>query len=86
MSWPTGATAAFLLPSAIAMVTLSCGYAPLAGVLAVAAGVRGMLAVVVGLLPVTLYRLGQPVINTRDSAMMEASLWRGESSLRGRPR
>jgi len=47
------ATAAFLLPSAIAMLALSYGYTQLARAPAAGSGVRGMLAVVVGLLLVT---------------------------------
>lgn len=58
------ATAAFLLPSATLMVALSYGYTQLACLPAVASGGRGMLAVVVGLLLVALYRLGQPVLRT----------------------
>jgi chromate transporter len=58
------ATAAFLLPSAIAMLALSYGYAQLARLPAAGSGVRGILAVVVGLLLVTLVRLGRPVLRT----------------------
>ena len=54
------ATAAFLFPSAIAMLALSYGYTQLARLPAAGSGVRGMLAVVVGLLLVTLARLGRP--------------------------
>lgn len=64
--WPGSAvaTAAFLLPSAIAMLALSYGYTQLARVPGAGSGVRGMLAVVVGLLLVTLFRLGRPVLRT----------------------
>lgn len=58
------ATAAFLLPSAIVRLVLCYGYTQLARFPAAASGVRGSLAVVVGLLLVTLYRLGQPVLRT----------------------
>jgi chromate transporter len=58
------ATCAFLLPSAIAMLVLSYGYTQLARLPAAGSGVRDMLAVVVGLLLVTLYRLGRPVLRT----------------------
>ena len=63
--WPGSAvaTATFLLPSAIVMLALSYGYTQLARVPA-ASGLRGVLAVVVGLLLVTLYRLGHPVLKT----------------------
>ncbi len=64
--WPGSAvaTAAFLLPSAIAMLALSYGYTQLARLPAAGSGVRGMLAVVVGLLLVTLSRVGRPVLRT----------------------
>lgn len=64
--WPCSAvaTAAFLLPSAIAMLTLSYGYTQLGRLPAAGSGVRGMLAVVVGLLLVTLSRLARPVLRT----------------------
>ena len=64
--WPGSAvaTAAFLLPSAIAMLALSYGYARLEHVPGIASGLRGVLAVVAGLLVVTLYRLGRPLLRT----------------------
>jgi chromate transporter len=58
------ATAAFLLPSAIAMLALSYGYTQLARAPAAGSGVRGMIAVVVGLLLVTLSRVSRPVLRT----------------------
>jgi chromate transporter len=64
--WPGSAvaTVAFLLPSAIGMLAVSYGYTELARLPAAGSGVRGMLAVVTGLLLVTLYRLGRPVLRT----------------------
>ena len=64
--WPGAAvaTAAFLLPSATAMLALSYGYTEIARLPAAGSGVRGILAVVVGLLLVTLSRLGRPVLRT----------------------
>ena len=55
---------AFLLPSAIAMLALSYGYTQLVHLPAAGSGVRGMLAVVVGPLLVTLSRVGRPVLRT----------------------
>lgn len=46
------------------MLALSYGYTQLARLPAAGSGVRGMLAVVVGLLLVTLSRVGRPVLRT----------------------
>ena len=51
-------TAAYIIPSALAMVLLAAGYAAVTTVPAVAPAVKGLTAAVVGILIATAYRLG----------------------------
>jgi chromate transport protein ChrA len=62
--WTTAAvcTAAFLLPSMLLMLLLAHGYGQVAGLPGVAAVRRGVLAAVVGLLILTMARLGLPIL------------------------
>lgn len=57
-------TAAFLAPSVVLMLALAHGYSSVAGLPEIAAVRRGVLAAVVGLLLVAMYRLGQPVLTS----------------------
>lgn len=57
-------TIAFLIPSVMVMLVLSYGYAYAAALPAVSFVRRGVLAAVVGLLLLTTYRLGTPVLAT----------------------
>jgi chromate transporter len=59
--WPGSAliTAAYIIPSALAMVLLAAGYAAVTTVPTVAPAVNGITAAVVGILLATAYRLGK---------------------------
>jgi len=65
--WPGSAlaTACFILPSAALMLLFAYGYSRAADMPAVLAAHRGVLAVVVALLLLTMYRLAKPVLTTR---------------------
>ncbi len=65
--WPGSAlaTACFILPSAALMLLFAYGYSHAADMPAVLAAHRGVLAVVVALLLLTMYRLAKPVLTTR---------------------
>lgn len=56
------ATAAFVLPSAVLMGLLAAGYAAVTESPAILGARQGVLAVVVGVLVVTIERLGRPLI------------------------
>src|SRR5438132_8663705 len=56
------ATTAFLLPSAVVMLLLTAGYAHIAAAPAMVSIRRGVLAVVVALLLVSMERLGRPFL------------------------
>jgi chromate transporter len=64
--WPGSAlaTAGFLLPSALLMVTLAYGYAQLATTPGIVAVRRGVLGVVVALLLTTTFRLAAQAVTT----------------------
>ncbi len=64
--WPGSvlATIGFILPSVVLMIFFAWGYAHVAHLPGVASARRGVLAVVVALLLVTLYRLARPVLTT----------------------
>lgn len=64
--WPGSAVAtlAFLAPSAVLMIALAHGFAGLGAIPAVGPMLRGLLAVVVGLLVVATYRLARPNVQT----------------------
>ena len=64
--WPGSAvaTAAFIFPSAVLMALLGYGYSHIAQVPAVIAIRRGVLATVVALLLLTMYRLAKPILRT----------------------
>jgi chromate transporter len=71
LSWRLGGwkgavvwTTAFLLPSAAAMLALAYGYAQVAALPAAASATRGLLAAVVGLLLLTLFRLAHTTVTT----------------------
>jgi chromate transporter len=63
--WPGSAvcTAAFLAPSVLAMLALAYGYSYVTAVPAAAAVRRGVLAAVVGLLLLTLFRMAQAILD-----------------------
>ena len=64
--WPASALATtfFLLPSVVLMLALAYGYSQVADAPALVPMRRGVLAVVVGLLLVTLYNLAKSVLGT----------------------
>lgn len=57
-------TSAFLLPSAAAMLFLAYGYAQVVALPAAASVTRGLLAAVVGLLLLTLFRVARTTVTT----------------------
>jgi chromate transporter len=64
--WPGSAlaTACFILPSAVFMLLFAYGYSRMAHIPAIVSARRGVLAVVVALLVMTLYRFAKPVLTT----------------------
>lgn len=70
--WPGSvlATVGFILPSAGLMLLFAWSYAHVAHLPTVASARRGVLAVVVALLLVTLYRLAKPVLTTPLTAAL----------------
>jgi chromate transporter len=64
--WPTSAVAtlAFLAPSAAMMIALAYGFAGLGAAPTIGPMLRGLLAVVVGLLAVATYRLARPNVQS----------------------
>lgn len=70
--WPGSvlATAGFLLPSAVLMLFFAWGYGHAAHLPAVVSVRRGVLAVVLALLLLTLYRLAKPVLTTPLTAAL----------------
>lgn len=63
-------TACFLLPSALLMLALAYGYSALAHLPALVPIRRGVLAAVVALLLLTLYRLARPVLTTPTTRVL----------------
>ena len=66
------ATACFLLPSVVLMLALGYGYSRVSDVAALVSVRRGVLAVVVGLLFVTMYRLAKPILTSPAAIALAA--------------
>jgi chromate transport protein ChrA len=64
------ATASFVFPAAVAMLALAYGYTTIAQTSSVVAMRRGVLAVVVALLLLTMSRLGRPTLTTPSTTLI----------------